>query len=142
MNVNNSRSYFLQRKIKFSKGTSVDISMPGLRHRPQNDLHPSPISIKSPRVPLSVLFHTVVASRSLPFLSFGCFEATRAGYPYRIPFMYFTTEENVPHHPVVPSFSRISFTLPPTHPPRHFIFHNRCFTTLRFVVAVFFLLSC
>lgn len=48
--------------MEFSKRSSVDIPLPGLRHRPQNDLHPSPIPSKSPRVPRSFSFASVSLS--------------------------------------------------------------------------------
>lgn len=73
--------------------------MPGLRHRPQNDLHPSPIS--NPKSSLSLflsLSHSILRSISLLLFSPLGFSQT-----HRVSFVYFVTSfiENL-RRPLLP----------------------------------------
>lgn len=96
--------------------------MPGLRHRPQNDLHPSPISnLKSSlSLFLSLSLHSSFHHAS-PFLSSWIFSN-----PSRIVRVF----RHLFHRKPSSSFT------PPRH--RFIFFHSRCFTTLRICCKLFF----
>lgn len=126
----------------------------GIGHRTTFILHRSP-SVKSPRVRLSLFFFLLPFSASSP-LSFAFLRFFRSHTRGDHPSPAYTHAIHVFHNGrkrSEPSLSLDSktFFVPSPLPllahnqspsSFHFFFTDRCLTTLRFVVAVCFLLSC